>query len=323
MRPARTLLISPLVALGRQQQARLEARGFQVWLGMGPEGRTNSSRKQSEYWIVSPEKLEESPSTVHALKDWRPDWMVVDECHCLWEWGREFRPAYRKVPALIAQLGLRRSLWLTATLPYVARRELRAEIPTPLREIGEFAFPESLIIHAWRVNHVDRAQALLDTVAARPGRGIVFVQTREDTHRLARLLGSFRPLPYHAGLGSEEKRAIELRLNQGECRVLIATSAFGLGMDIRELDWVVLWEPPRSLLALAQALGRVGRAGRPGEAFVFWEPADAARGGPSVMNWLHDLRCRRVSIAPYFAGPDASPAVTACGRCDRCRSARY
>ena len=129
----RTLLVSPLIALAFQQRERLRAAGLRVKMGSGGSAERPESGTQA--WIVSPETLRYA-AYQSALESWKPDFLVVDECHCLWDWGDGFRPDFLALPDLIPRLGIPRSLWLTATLPVDARRELRSRLPSRVRELG-------------------------------------------------------------------------------------------------------------------------------------------------------------------------------------------
>jgi ATP-dependent DNA helicase RecQ len=277
----RTLLVSPLVALARQQCDRLREAGVPTWLGAGgarerPDGPGT--------WIISPEMLR-AGGNLRYLAAWKPDLLVSDECHCLWDWGADFRPDFAKVPELVHELGIPRSLWLTATLPPPARFELRSRLPAPVRELGEFRLPSGVELEVRRLDWSRRPEFLIDSADRWGARdpGIVFAATRESTERLARLLRSagHRGLAYHAGLSSEEKRIIEALLRSyapspdQRPPIVVATSAFGMGMDIAGLRWVVLWQAPPSVLALAQAIGRVGRSAEArSQAVVLWDPVD-------------------------------------------------
>jgi ATP-dependent DNA helicase RecQ len=311
----RTLLVTPLVALARQQAARLEAAGLRVRAGASRAGDGTAA------WIASPETLAH-PSSARFLSRWRPDLLVVDECHCVWEWGERFRPAFAAVPELLRAHRVARSLWLTATLPREARLALRATLsPVPV-EIGSFALPDSLTLEVRRVPWSHRVEALHGWISAQEGPGLVFAPTRETTERLARLLEAGlarRVRAYHAGLGQEERRALESEVRENRVDVTVATSAFGMGMDFAHLRWVALWQAPLSLLALAQAIGRVGRNAAGGRALVLWDDEDfrllewAAQGSERsreelvrTLAFLQKGGCPRKALAQYFdaEGPD-------------------
>jgi ATP-dependent DNA helicase RecQ len=236
---------------------------------------------------------------------------------------------------LISELGIRRSLWLTATLPAPARREIVGALPPPVTELGGFALPEALRIHVVRSPWPARAEMLRDWALGSGGTpGIVFVGTREGTARVCRLLedAGTPSMAYHAGLSREERSVIENDLRRGGDRVIVATSAFGLGMDYSHLRWAALWQSPPSVLALAQALGRVGRSHARGDALVLWDPEDfrllewTARGSERKKEELRRLfalyrepGCRRAALRRYF---DPEAEDRSCGElCDVCGAA--
>lgn len=329
----RTLLVTPLVALARQQHEQLRAR-MHARLGAGRPSQGPPENLRPGIWITSPEKLQ-SPGALQALRRWRPDFLVVDECHCLWEWGESFRPAFRAIPRLLRELGIGSSLWLTATLPPEARKELRQELAS-LKELGSFDLPPRLELCAVRVPWPERAEALIGWISEQREPGIVFVHTRESAHRLTRLIQAAgrAAIPYHAGLGTEERQAIEARIAQGLPDVIVATSAFGMGMNYPQLQWSALWQAPPSLLSLAQAIGRAGRdPSRAARALVLWEAEDfrllewTLRGSERRMRQLEQVRkylgareCRRSALKTYFDGDrvDGEAGSARCGLCDFC-----
>lgn len=338
----KTLIVTPLVALARQQRARLAASArLPVSLGAGAPSEPPPPRGRGGAWIVSPEKLLFEPK-LRALREWKPDFLVVDECHCLWEWGEAFRPAFRLIPGLLKDPGIGTSLWLTATLPREARDELRSMLGGTLRELGGFGLPPALDVRVARVRLADRAEALLGWVRQQRAPGIVFAPTRDSASRLGRLIEAMgvSVIVYHAGLGSEERRIAEARVASGSARVIVATSAFGMGMDYPVLEWVALWQAPATLLSFAQAIGRVGRdPRRRARALVLWDEDDfrllewTLRGLPrrrqrlmEVRAFLMSTRCRRVDLVAYFdqgdLGSSIDESVPCDGLCDVCAAAK-
>ena len=312
----RTLLFTPLVALGRQQKANIQN------LGLG----------ESEIRIMSPEKLFEpdKQKPLSELKNWRPDFLVVDECHCLWEWGEDFRPAFLQIPRVFELFKMKRSLWLTATLTPHDRAELRTLLQGPVHEVGGFSLPKKLYLELRQIALPWRVEFLCDWVKKNPGPGIVFVSSRAMTHRLEKLFGIMgkRTLTYHAGMSSEERLNAEALIKSGQIEVVFATSAFGMGMDIDVLKWVVIWQAPYSLLGLAQAIGRVGRAGSEGRALILWDWDDFSliewslgksyrrrRSLQSVLSYFEYKGCRRHALERYF---EAELSPQPCGYCDFC-----
>ncbi|HAR42082.1 MAG TPA: hypothetical protein DCS07_05540, partial [Bdellovibrionales bacterium] len=329
----RTLLITPLIALARQQVADLQNRGFRVRVSTG--GRTELPLDDTEIWIVSPEALMSDSRRV-ALDYWRPELMVVDECHCLWDWGEEFRPAFNRIPSLLERFNITRSLWLTATLPVSARASLKKLLPSSVIEIGQFDLPENFRLTVQELSSADRLDALLRWTSSQDEHGIIFAQTRANAERIGRLMTVFgkRTVTYHAGLSSEERHIIENQIKTASTEIIVATSAFGMGMNHKHLRWVVVWQPPSTLLSLTQAIGRAGRdPAKPGKALVLWNLDDFRlmlnRKPESIrasqryfqelghtQRFLESRECRSVALKRYF---QAQPGTVRCRSCDNCQ----
>jgi ATP-dependent DNA helicase RecQ len=280
----RALLITPLKALERQHASRLEQLGISV------SDRTDAPGTQVT--LMNPERLALLASTGRQSR-W--NFLIVDECHTIWEWGRAFRPDFDLVPDWIKPLGIQRSLWLSATLHAPSLQAIYARLPHPKSLQGAFTLPSTLDLRVIPLNFFERGVALQLWLERHPEPGLIYVNSRRLAERLAHQLTQkgYPSRAYHAGLALEEKLALERALASGAVVRLVCTSAFGMGMDVPQLAWVVLYQAPRTLLALAQAIGRVARNGREGCALVFWSDEDfpSARGiedpdGKDVHTWL-------------------------------------
>ena len=344
----KTLIISPLIALGRQHHQKLTALGIPSFLSCGqsqgqgpplspalsfsssPDSMPHSP-PQSGAWIMSPESLQYS-SRKEALQRWKPDFLVVDECHCLWEWGQSFRPAFQHIPQLIQTLpSLKKTLWLTATLPYPARQELRSYLSPFLSEMGEFDLPSRLHLSLRRLGFEHRLQALLDWVRAEKSHGMIFVSTREATQKLARVIQATgtRVMTYHGGMSSEERRNTEACIQNKIPEIVISTSAFGMGMDYSHIHRLALWQAPTSILSFVQIIGRVGRGNNSqGRALAFWDLDDfkmlewsihhldkRRKELQALSRFYHSTQCRRFILKRYFH-PETPPSF--CQQCDWC-----
>ncbi len=325
----RTLLITPLIALARQQFKKLRSLGIPVRMDAG--GRSEGPPFRSGAWIMSPEMLNFDSKKL-LLNHWRPNFLVVDECHCLWEWGEKFRPAFSLIPELLQSLAIQRSIWLTATLPYEARIQLRQVLPKTLTELGQFDLPPQLRLSIHRVNWEERAQVLIHWVNKLEGAGIIFVPTRESTLRVGRLIQALgkKVISYHGGMSAEERKNAENQIASKIPEVIVATSAFGMGMDYSHLKYVILWQAPTSLLSLVQTVGRVGRNETvEGHAIVLWDPEDfrllewtvagsdkRRRELKDLIQFLENPACRKIQLKHYF---DQVQDSLPCHRCDFCQ----
>ena len=326
----KTLLITPLIALARQQHQKLTRLGIPTLLTSG-QPNPHPTPPQSGAWIMSPESLQ-YPSKWQIIGQWKPDFLVVDECHCLWEWGESFRPAFKEIPQLLERVpSIRKSLWLTATLPHAARSELRSFFSTPLIEQGEFNLPHSLHLSLKNVGFENRLQALLDWILSEPTPAIVFVPTRESTEKLARVIRAAgkNVVTYHGGMSSEERKNTEALIQNQIPQIIVSTSAFGMGMDYTHLNRVILWQIPTSILSLVQIIGRVGRGNNSqGRALCLWDLDDfkmmewSIRGLARRRSEIEELfefystaQCRRSALRKYFE-PNSNPIQ--CKQCDWC-----
>lgn len=312
----RAVLISPLNALARQHEIAFLRMGIPVSQGVGAGGEGPPDGRG--VWILNPEKIARKFST--RLREWRPELLIVDEAHCVFEWGERFRPDFARVPGWVEEFRIPKSFWCTATLPAEEIRRLEEFFHGGLRVLGRFALPEELdlrIEHTRPFERMDRLWSFLDRERGRSG--MIFVNTRHASERVRAWLRAwgFESIFYHAGMGLEERlgleRALRNRDASGQSIWIVATSAFGMGMDYPFLSRCVLFEPSFSLLALAQAIGRVGRAGGSAQALVLWHEDDFPRHSwlsvhseksrlayEEVGRWCQGRECPRRSLERYF-----------------------
>ncbi len=311
----RLLLVTPLVALARQQVASLVAKGIEA----------SSTDRNAHVFVASPESLAKK-GRVHA------DLLVVDECHCIWEWAEHFRTDFAFIPNLIHDWSIRRSLWLTATLPALAKKQLLAAIKAPVVEVGHFAMPHQVAVRVIACAQAEKLEILRTFLSGTEDPGIIYVHTRVFAERLTRLCqAEGRSVAmYHAGMAREERLAIENAMRQGLLRLVIATSAFGMGMNYTQIRFVLIWQSPPSLLSLVQMMGRVGRLEHEHQrAIVLWDADNdphsfawmlqtdkAVESAQELITFLSDKSaCRRALLASYFGSNES-----ACGFCDYCQN---
>lgn len=313
---SRAILVAPLNALARQLAEGFKQKGLTVRIGAGVG--SDSPPSSSGIWIVSPEKL--IGSGLNLAKAWKPNCLVVDEAHCIWEWGERFRPEFAKIPGLVSELRIPKTFWCSATLPKEAFQKIAKELPSDLKKIGKFSLPASLKIERIRVPSHLKLNCLRNRLEHCPGEsGMIFVSTRNAAERLNAILRAwgFESVFYHAGMSFEERFGLESKLaNHPETRPIwvIATSAFGMGMDFPFLKNCIVFDPSFTLLSLAQAVGRVGRSGALASASVYWHEndfislstrmsdEDQLRRLKEVSTWSASEECPRLSLENYFNG---------------------
>jgi ATP-dependent DNA helicase RecQ len=286
--PGATVVVSPLIALQRDQVEALAERAA------GGAAQLNSSIRRAEreealaelaedaleFLFLAPEQLANA-DVLNELAVARPSLLVVDEAHSISEWGHDFRPDYLRLGAAAAALGRPTILALTATAAPPVRDEIvqLLGMRDPAVLIRGFdrpnIRPEVVTFHG--DNAAERkARALVERIAASDPPGIVYVATRRESDELAERLckDGLRAAAYHAGLRGSERDAVQTRFMDGDLDVVCATTAFGMGIDKADVRWVFHAEVSESLDAYYQEIGRSGRDGQAAEAVLFYRPED-------------------------------------------------
>jgi ATP-dependent DNA helicase RecQ len=283
-----TIVVSPLVALMENQVNQLKQLGLS---GALLHSELPRSEKQKTLQAINNKKLSLlylSPETLLSLPVWeiiiQPHinitGIVLDEVHCLTQWGTTFRPAYRRLGAV------RRSLLeykppgtKIAIAAFTATADPQAQ--TEITQVLELQQPEIFLVSPYRPNlnlniktvwtPRGRKQATLKFIQAHPGQsGLVYVRSRQDSQTLATWLKSenYAVAAYHAGLVTQNRRKIEQDWITGKIQFVICTSAFGMGIDKPDVRWVIHYHAPELLAEYIQEIGRGGRDGKPAEALT-------------------------------------------------------
>jgi RecQ family ATP-dependent DNA helicase len=348
-----TIVVSPLIALMNDQWRRLTGAGHPVAMVTSamPAEAVREALAQvrgGEARIVycSPERFA-SNVFLEAIGQRRIDLLAVDEAHCVSEWGHDFRPDYLRLPEVAERLGRPTVMACTATATEAVAREIAArfQMREPLQVRSGFDRPSISfdVVRLEGKGSKARRLALLEAGLADPANrpAIVYCGTRKDTDENFATLrhGGLRAVPYHAGMEPHHRAEAQRRFMAGEADVVVATNAFGMGVDKADVRSVWHMAIPTSLEAYYQEAGRAGRDGLPARAVLLAMKADLGRlvrfneqraGDPelaiarergwrdyrTIKEFIYSERCRRRSVLDHFSDSTAGAPLERC--CDVC-----
>jgi ATP-dependent DNA helicase RecQ len=289
MRDDLTVVVSPLVALMQDQVDGLRARGAGDKVALvnaqqsGEDNRAAIQRAadgQLRLLYVAPERFG-AVGFLDRMADVQIGLFVVDEAHCVSQWGHDFRPDYFRLEAVARRLRARAVMASTATATARVAMDIarRLALREPVKVMTGFDRP-NLTFAVARPNGGDKRAMLLESLRRPDGLpAIVYAGTRAGCEELAEVIGAelgIRAEPYHAGLDRERRAAVQRRFLADETPVIVATNAFGMGVDKPNVRTVIHASTPPSLEAYYQEAGRAGRDGLPGRAVLLAEPRDKA-----------------------------------------------
>jgi ATP-dependent DNA helicase RecQ len=283
--PGPTVVVSPLIALQRDQVLALNESGAVSAAATNSTVRAKQRREALEGFqagdlellFLAPEQLA-NPETLQTLNATEVSLLVIDEAHCISTWGHDFRPDYLRLGALADELGHPRVLALTATAAPPVRAEIieRLHMRDPVVLVRGFN-RSNIRLAVRRVAEEDTKLAdLLEWVAEAAKPGIVYVATKRQAEELARALSErgMAADPYHAGMRAAERKQVQRRFDEDELEVIVATAAFGMGIDKPNVRFVAHLHIPDSVDSYYQELGRAGRDGQPANAILWYRPQD-------------------------------------------------
>lgn len=345
-RPGLTVVVSPLIALMKDQVDQLQASGVAATFLNSTLGEKESRsrlaglhRGQFKLLYVAPERLM-LDSWAENLKTWNVVALAIDEAHCVSEWGHDFRPEYRQLAKLRTALPDIPVMALTATATERVRLDIIKHLK--LREPQTFVASFNRPNLTYRVIPKDQpAKQIIDFVRKREHEsGIIYCASRATAERVAESLAGrgFSAKPYHAGLSAEERARNQEAFLRDDTRIICATIAFGMGINKPNVRWVIHHDLPKNIEGYYQETGRAGRDGLPGDCLLLFNAGDIAKQSHfleeitnkqeqeiaraqlrQIVHYAESAGCRRAELLDYFG--EKFP-LDNCGACDNCSEPR-
>ncbi len=280
-----TVIVSPLIALQKDQVDAIAGQNSAPAAALNSTQRPSEFREgldrvregEIEYFFLAPEQFRKA-ETIEHLRPAGVSLFVIDEAHCISEWGHDFRPDYMRLGAVIEALGHPRVLALTATAAPRVRDEIveRLRMRRPRIFVRGFDRPNIFLrVDAFRTG-AEKREALVHRVRWADKPGIVYTGTRRAAEEIvdALLEAQVDALFYHGGMKSQQRHEIQERFMSGQAQVMVATNAFGMGVDKPDIRFVYHYDPADSLDSYYQEIGRAGRDGEKAEAVLFYRRED-------------------------------------------------
>ncbi len=339
------IIISPLIALMKNQVDLL--RGFVTGSGSIAHFLNSSlSRQQidevrddllagkTKLLYVAPESLTKEEN-IQLLREVKISFYAVDEAHCISEWGHDFRPEYRRIRSLVEQIGRAPIIALTATATPKVQSDILKNLGIPDAVVFKSSFNRPNLYYEIR-DKVEPEKDLIRFIRQNAGKsGIIYCLSRKKVEEMAELLtiNGIQALPYHAGLDAKVRAENQDRFLMEEVQVIVATIAFGMGIDKPDIRFVIHYDIPKSIESYYQETGRAGRDGQEGLCIAYYSYKDIQKlekfmqGKPvaeqeisrqllsEVLAYAESSQCRRKLLLNYF-GEDYT--VDNCGCCDNC-----
>ena len=340
--PGTAIVISPLIALMKNQVDQLNAFGVNAAFLNSTLSKAETNRVKKDVisgeirlLYVAPESLTKD-ETIEFLNKATISFVAIDEAHCISEWGHDFRPEYRKIRGIIDNLGAGVPIIaLTATATPKVQLDIQKNLQMDDASVFKTSFNRTNLYYEVRPKH-NTKKSLIQYVKHHKGKaGIVYCLSRKKVEEIAELLkvNDVKALPYHAGLDPHVRMANQDAFLNEDCDVIVATIAFGMGIDKPDVRFVVHYDTPKSIEGYYQETGRGGRDGLEGNCLMFYsyddivklekfnkdKPVTERDNGKLLLqemaNYADSSVCRRRQLLHYFGEVYDKD----CGFCDNCR----
>ena len=336
-----TLVISPLISLMKDQVDQLQANGIEAdflnssqTLEQQKQVQNKLISGQLKLLYVSPEKVMTN-SFFQLISYSRVSFIAIDEAHCISQWGHDFRPEYSQLGGLKASFPHAPIMALTATADYSTRQDIltHLNLENPHKYIGSFDRPN--IRYTLEEKYKPMEQLTRFVLAQKGKSGIIYCNSRNKVERIAESLRNkgVSAAAYHAGMETALRERVQQDFQRDNVQVVVATIAFGMGINKSNVRFVAHFDLPRSIESYYQETGRAGRDDLPAEAVLFYEPADYAwlqkillekpetpqrqieqHKLEAIGEFAESQTCRRLVLLNYFGEHRQTP----CNNCDIC-----
>ncbi len=345
MMPGTAIVISPLIALMKNQVDAIrnisEEEHVAHFLNssltkaMIDQVKSDITDGHTKLLYVAPESLTKEEN-IEFLKSVEISFFAVDEAHCISEWGHDFRPEYRRIRPIINEIGQRPVIALTATATPKVQHDIKKNLGMLNAKVFKSSFNRENLYYEVRPKTANIDRDIIRFIKNHEGKsGIIYCLSRKKVEELTEILqvNNIKALPYHAGMDSATRSANQDAFLQEDVDVIVATIAFGMGIDKPDVRFVIHYEMPKSLEGYYQETGRAGRDGGEGVCVTFYSAKDLQKmekfmqGKPvseqeigrqlllETQAYAESSICRRKSLLYYF-GEDFHDDN--CGNCDNC-----
>ncbi len=340
------IVISPLIALMKNQVDAM--RNYSDEQGVAHFINSSLSRPEisavredvlagrTKLLYLAPESLQKNEN-VDFLKSVKISFYAVDEAHCISEWGHDFRPEYSHIRSMVQRIGKAPIIALTATATPKVQKDIQKNLGMPDATVFKSSFNRPNLYYEVRPKTKDVDKEVIKFVRSMEGKsGIIYCLARKEVEDLAQVLqvNGISARPYHAGMDAQTRSDTQDAFLMEECQVIVATIAFGMGIDKPDVRFVIHYDIPKSLEGYYQETGRAGRDGGEGLCICFYSPDDIERlrrfqqGKPvkeveignqllfETQAYAESTICRRKLLLHYFGEEYEQDN---CGNCDNCR----